>query len=409
MSRADSLAIFIATTNGPVEIQRITEEDPEIDSVVCLAGKAMPLPISYAYHNFVRQPTGVVQRDFGHGSYRADLSDTVDEGYSWQLGIYLGHAAVSAERFANDGALPARAIFATGEVNVDLDVLPVDHIATKLSALRETAERLTADGVEVDILVPRECLAAVPDGYENVRPIGSIADALEFLGLASPEISTSEPALIPCPAAADSPEGGIRKKMVIGLAVLLIVMAGGAAAVFLSSGEQWRDLASRGTVHQPDVVRTASSEGDSRARIKTKADGEQIVGSRQDNPDVRLRLVEYRAPEGSSCAAVRFGQRKPIVAERAASADETFGVSVFSRLCKIEFVAEGQSSEYLWGRFERWPVGGSEVFQNESKGPTRRRLGWQIKMPRAISRDFDMRLMIVASGRPVDGASGWLA
>tara|TARA_A100000164_G_scaffold344136_1_gene342983 strand:- start:1 stop:219 length:219 start_codon:yes stop_codon:yes gene_type:complete len=64
------LCIFIATTNGSVGIQRITEEDPNIDSVVCLAGKAMPLPISNAYQDFVRQPTGVVQRDFGHGSYR---------------------------------------------------------------------------------------------------------------------------------------------------------------------------------------------------------------------------------------------------------------------------------------------------------------------------------------------------
>ena len=89
MNETADLGIFIATTKGSVGIQRITEEDPEIASVVCLAGKAMPLPISNAYQDFVRQATGVVQRDFGHGSFRVDLSATIEDGYSWQLGLYL--------------------------------------------------------------------------------------------------------------------------------------------------------------------------------------------------------------------------------------------------------------------------------------------------------------------------------
>ena len=62
MNQTADMGIFIATTNGSVGIQRITKEDPDIDSVVCLDGKAMPLPISNAYQDFVRQPTGQFAR-----------------------------------------------------------------------------------------------------------------------------------------------------------------------------------------------------------------------------------------------------------------------------------------------------------------------------------------------------------
>ena len=87
MTEGACVGVFIATTGGPIEVQRITKEDPDIESLVCLAGKAKTLPISSAYHDFVRQPSGVLHRDFGHGAYRVDLSATIEDGYSWQFWI----------------------------------------------------------------------------------------------------------------------------------------------------------------------------------------------------------------------------------------------------------------------------------------------------------------------------------
>ncbi len=57
----NAIRLFILTTDGPVEVQRITAEDPSVKSVICLDGRAVSLPISPDYEAFVRTPTGVVE------------------------------------------------------------------------------------------------------------------------------------------------------------------------------------------------------------------------------------------------------------------------------------------------------------------------------------------------------------
>jgi hypothetical protein len=44
--------IWIATTRGPVEVVSITEEDPDIRSVLCLSDSFQELPISPLYDAF---------------------------------------------------------------------------------------------------------------------------------------------------------------------------------------------------------------------------------------------------------------------------------------------------------------------------------------------------------------------
>ena len=78
-----SIRVYIATTDGPVEIQRITREDPEVRSVVCLDGTAKALPISRAYDSFIKEPTGVVQRSFNHPAFRMDVDKPITDGNSW--------------------------------------------------------------------------------------------------------------------------------------------------------------------------------------------------------------------------------------------------------------------------------------------------------------------------------------
>ncbi|HJP53297.1 MAG TPA: hypothetical protein QF556_01070, partial [Rhodospirillales bacterium] len=91
----NAVRVYIATTQGPSEVQRIAEEDPKVRSVVCLDGTSEALPISAAYDAFVRKPTGVIEKNFGHSVYRLDVSERISDGKSWQLGFFAAHALFS--------------------------------------------------------------------------------------------------------------------------------------------------------------------------------------------------------------------------------------------------------------------------------------------------------------------------
>ncbi|MDP2815794.1 MAG: hypothetical protein Q8O19_03855, partial [Rectinemataceae bacterium] len=124
--------VFVATTEGPSEIQQIIKEDPEVRSVICLNGTSEALPVSRDYDSFVRKPTGVVERLLGHTSFRVDVSHSISNGQSWQLGLLAAHAVHAQERLAEHGDEADEVLWATGEVRHNLDVAKVDHIREKI-------------------------------------------------------------------------------------------------------------------------------------------------------------------------------------------------------------------------------------------------------------------------------------
>ncbi len=147
--------IIIATTTNPSTVQRITEEDPVVSSVVCLSGKAVALPISPAYDAFVRDPTGVIQRHFGHSAFRVDVSETIDDGYSWQLGLFMAHALQSADQLATLGDGYTKTLITTGEIDRDLNVLGVHGNDEKISALRDFIKAQIDKGEKLVLVLPR--------------------------------------------------------------------------------------------------------------------------------------------------------------------------------------------------------------------------------------------------------------
>ena len=414
MSDPANLGIFIATTNGPVGIQRITEEDPDIDSVVCLAGKAMPLPISNAYQDFVRQPTGVIQREFGHGSYRVDLSATIEDGYSWQLGLYLGHAAATANRLTGNAPANAIHIFATGEVNVDLEVLAVDHVAVKLDRLKDHVADLAAAGGRVILIVPSDNLSDVPDGWAHdtveLHGVATVAEAMDAIGLtAEPKISKTPPVIV---APEPMPKNTVNTTRRLALAVTgLVTMSALAAYTAYSTGfEAWTSLERAGKYRALDTALKSAANGDALDRLRTNIYQNYLTGTRPDRDQVRIRLIEHRAPEGKTCAAVHFGAAKAILKEALRRSDRVFEAAQFDGLCELEFIAEAdKNTTYLWGRYVRWPSGQSDISETIVHGPSRRELRWKIDLPRRLKRDFKMHLVVAADDQPVDGASGWVA
>lgn len=422
------LRVFVATTSGPVEIQRITEEDPAIDSVVCLAGKAMPLPISAGYHNFVRQPTGVIQRLFGHASWRVDLSATVEDGYSWQLGLLLGHAAVAAGRFAGDvgrDAAAGQAVIATGEVKVDLEVLAVGHVAAKLDRLVPTVRELLQAGARVTIVVPaanradvdegRFAAAGLDPGRCRIVYAATAADAFAALDLDPPVAGRAARPPVPVAAAASTPgrrRAGamLRLGIAAGATVCLLGIATWAAAT--AAFGDWRAMAREGRLAALDEALSAAARAGGLAGLKANLFERWLDHARPADAAVALRVVEYRAPEGRSCAAVRFGAAKatPQVVEKVSA--RALAPARFDGLCALEIVAEAAGEAvYLWGRYERRLADTADGPAEDTVilGPNRGLLRWKIDLPRRLDESFDMRVVVVAARQPLDGASGWLA
>lgn len=144
-----TVTVYILTTKGPVRVQRISEEELGVQSVICLDGRAQALPISSRYDAFVRNPTGVIERATGHGAYRMDVDQTIDDGDSWQLGVYLAH-------LSQDEADADIYVFATGEIDRELGVRPVSHIPEKLAQAGGLMRTLHEEDKRIRVFVPKD-------------------------------------------------------------------------------------------------------------------------------------------------------------------------------------------------------------------------------------------------------------
>lgn len=165
--------VFIGTTCGPVAIQRITPEESGVQSVVCLNGTVHALPISAAYHDFVRRGTGIVARDFQHDAFRVDVAERIDQGVSWQLPMYVAHAVQANGELGNGQPESGDCvIWATGEVGADGVVRPVERTADKLKQSLAQIQQWRKRGIQVRILLPDTNLA---EGVEQVSDLAGVA------------------------------------------------------------------------------------------------------------------------------------------------------------------------------------------------------------------------------------------
>src|SRR5580704_2070613 len=172
---AGKLRVLIATTNGPVEIQLLTEEDAAIGRcVACIGGTTETAEIASAYHAFVVRPTGVIEARFGHSCYRLDVSARIDAGSSWQLGVLAAHALLAAGRLAQENDVADGILWVTGSVRpVDLTVGAVSHVPDKLANSLERLKHEREAG--------RPVLLALPAG--NAADASSAVAEKELLAL----------------------------------------------------------------------------------------------------------------------------------------------------------------------------------------------------------------------------------
>ena len=153
--------VYIPTTRHPVEIISLIEEGADIESVICLAGSFEGLPVSAAYNAFVRRPTGLIEKLTGVASFRADVSGAIDQGNSWQLPMLMAHRLHHLGLFRQPNA--KHMIWATGQVDIDQNVTPVQHIREKLASSQALFDELSREGITVHLIMHPDNLAECED------------------------------------------------------------------------------------------------------------------------------------------------------------------------------------------------------------------------------------------------------
>ena len=254
--------VYVGTTEGPVQIERITRE-PAPQSAICVQRTTREASVSASYDAFVRQPSGVIEREFGSltpGAFRLDVSADIAEGSSWQLGVFAAHALLAVDRLATIGTQPDAAIWLTGEVANDLEVQPVGHLADKLRATRAAFDEIARQNIPITLFVPEGNRAelsseALPEAIECIA-VRAIPEVLNALSIDYSHRATILPAVTDPPHRAVAASGGRRRW---GRRVTLAggILAVGASAAFVTDRDvrEWaRDMPWSAPEPPPTVV-----------------------------------------------------------------------------------------------------------------------------------------------------------
>jgi hypothetical protein len=394
-----AVRVYVATTEGPAEIQRLTEESPLVRSVVCLDGKAVALPISPDYDSFVRRPTGVVERLYGHPAYRLDVSARITDGLSWQLGALLAHALYAKGRLATVTAPAATIVWATGEVDAALVVRPVDAVERKLHSSADLLRSLAAVRTEVLVMVPRADEAAARAALTELQllpacrltPVVTAAEAFAALDLGPPP-SRAEAASLPAPRR--------RPRRLWKLATALVAGLGAALALVGASWREpvaaWTRLADAGDLPQLAEALAATEATPRCLTCATVAAlfRERLAAGRPMRSAIRLDAAEVRGAPFGGCGELT--QAKTLAVER--TADGGFAPSAAAGLCAVRYSVSGAPFVALILATGRAAFGQPALAMAMGTG----RAQVQAIEPRWMSSPVENRLLVLAAAVPLE-------
>jgi hypothetical protein len=374
------IRIYIATTEGPVQVQRLTQEDPDVRSVVCLNGTAKALPISRDYDAFIKEPTGVVQRSYGHPAFRMDVDGPITDGNSWQLGAFVAHALFAENRLAAPDEKVDNALWLTGELDRDLNVRPVDHIQEKLKASQPLFEQLRQEDVRLFCFIPGGAGLVPDDDFLDEMKIDGDMLRLESI-IDIHRIVKRFELNSPYPVEEESAE------------------------------EDDNDLDENGVIdlYKPDKDAPPPIK-DHNKFFKPIVLGMAVVAlviglylQFEDNilalraGSLRLGISELRANTDQGC-------EKPdkIPLERDGT---SFPASSLDGLCALEITVNNLGSPaYMWAFAQRLEDGHFLLADRESLTQADMQkglIGWRLILPKRLSRSIDYRLVALAASHPL--------
>ena len=145
-----ALFFIIPTTEGPAQILSLVAEEPDVQSVICLNNSTTTLAVSSAYHQFVRKGSGLIHKTFGHGAFRLDVSARIDQGNSWQLAVYLAHAAFAKGELGQGEPGPGDVlVWASAEVQHHGALGAIGQLAEKMAHSQQLLQRYQQQGVRL--------------------------------------------------------------------------------------------------------------------------------------------------------------------------------------------------------------------------------------------------------------------
>jgi len=425
--------IYIGTPGGPVQVERIWREEGIAESMVCLKRTTEKLPIGAGYDDFVKRPSGIIEREFGPfdpGAFRLDLSAAINQGKSWQLAVFAAHALAREGQLAGPGDDYQRAIWLTGQVDNDLKVGAVDHVPEKIYGALPELAALAKAGKQVLLCVPGENAPAlanadIPPGIK-ARAMASAAELLDALGMpgARRAAEKNPPATTPGNAHLYARER--RKRTIAGIAFLILGAVGIAAGVILPgelaqeetvppAAEAVQQTAAESAPEPPPAeVIEPKPEPEPETEIKPEAESAEIVPTTADTapataptaPDIAIFAVH---PSGAGgCPAVHFGADNGVTAVIKAESSGEFLSTAAADLCAIEFrLAPAPGHPYMAAGIE---VISGRYVETESM-PTALRgsqlitapVTWRIHLPLSMKGTLEYKMQIVSDGREISG------
>lgn len=386
------LAVFVATTSGPVRIERITRERAP-QSMVCLRRSSIVLPISAAYDGFVRPGSGVIEKTFGpfeDGSFRLDVSEPIETGESWQLGAFVAHALAAGSKtdLLGAGETADDIVWLTGQVDCDLAVGSVGHLTEKVHSSRAAIAAWIALGRSVTMVMHEGAdheavlAAGVPQGV-RVVPVRSALDALRELDIKLPPIS--------------APNRKFPAWVAAGFAACLV----GGVSLYSLSQKQMPIIAPPVERMEPVALETVP------APIAVATPAEPMTAP----PELpKVALFERRAPQGHTCAEVQFGAvdavKVPVVLSGDMSSSRIQGLCGLAlavdngpREHFVALVVDVVSGKLLYGTSRPDIFVGDKAFDGQHE--------WPIDLPRRLSEPFEIKVAAISAEKTVAAQAQW--
>lgn len=287
---------WIATTEGSVEITAISEEAPGLPSVLCLTNSFQALPLSKAYHEFVRAPTGIIEKLTGKGAFRTDISAPIAQGQSWHLGMCIAHLSWASppQNHSFDH------IWATGAINPALEIVPVRHIAEKWAQSGELVTQARLAGEKIDVFLHPENEKELPETDRDVvriHPVTHIRDIEKILhgsasGRISKWLSLSKPVL---------------KKRSLAVLASLLILAGLSAFLPLGRLAAWTDLDKQGRFKELGIELTEARFSDSLFDVNAAYFFSRYLQQRaqQNSRAIAIEIVQNPEQDNAKCPGGR--------------------------------------------------------------------------------------------------------
>ncbi|MBO6519802.1 MAG: hypothetical protein JJ900_02835 [Rhodospirillales bacterium] len=316
-----------------------------------------------------------------------DVSARIDEGRSWQLAAYIAHIAQQQETSEEV------TVFATGEVDSELKVRPVERVSLKLEALARQLDALGFNTEKAIILVPEnERDAPSQIGGVPVRRVSTASEALALAGLAAPTSMKVPSGNIP------ERESGRRVPSWAILAGVVLV----AAAFFWIGGDfaRWSSLAEQG--------RILDLEQDMAAVEDTFLGGWRAATYRKWRNVTKPRIGRLDIDGSTLLAEDAAACADKTALEKRRMTQVYTGTAV---VCSVEIRAVSDvRGRVVIGRLAYWPNGlGNEdratrVMRgsHENSGRT-----WTLEFAQLPEAGAALRLVIISGAVDINGSQPW--